>query len=100
MMRGGGGGRGTQASQSPPSPSYNEVAQRSAVDGNAADATSTSTSGWSNTRAKNMDFVSGVVIRSRAQSLAARTWTQRLTAREEAKALMDTVSAVALHVVA
>ena len=47
-----------------------------------------------------MDSVLGVVIRNWAQSLEARNVTQRLTAGEEAKALMDTVSAVALHVVA
>ena len=36
-----GGGRGTQASQFPSFPIYSEVAQRSAIDGNATDVTTT-----------------------------------------------------------
>ena len=38
---GGGGGRGTQTSQFPSFPIYSEVAQRSAIDGNATDVTTT-----------------------------------------------------------
>ena len=63
---GGGGDRGTQASQSLPSPSYSGVTQSSAVDRNATDVTSASTSGRSNTRANGMDSVLGLVTRNRA----------------------------------
>ena len=68
---GGGGGCGTPASQTPSSPSYSEVAQRSAVDRNATDITFASTSGRSNTHANGMDSVSGMVTRDRAHTLAA-----------------------------
>ena len=47
----------------------------------------------------SMDSVLGVVIRNRAQSLEARNVTQRLTAGEEAKALMESLPAVALPTV-